>query len=150
MATTTRIDEILYHGSKENFSSFRPSTSVVRGRGIFLSDSVRYAKEFGDLAYVCKVVLDNPKVYPRSVDFCAAALVAGDSAEKLTLELAEGGFDGAVIERSRVSIGTVREVICFGPESVTILEVWHKGKPACDCPSCKPAGERASPRGETA
>lgn len=144
------IDEVLYHGSKERFSSFLPSTSVVRGRGIFLSDSVRYAKEFGDLVYVCRVVLDNPKVYWNSVDFCAAALMAGDSAEKLTIELAEAGFDGVVIDYSRVSTGTVREVICFGPGSVTILEVRHRGKPACDCPNCKPAGERASPRGETA
>jgi len=144
---TTRIDEVLYHGSNAAFSSFIPSTSTVRGRGIFFSNSVRYAKKFGDFVYMCKVVLDNPKVYSRSVDFSAAALVAGDSAEKLTLELAEAGFDGVVIERSKVSTGTVREVICFGPGSVTILDVKHKGKAACDCPNCKPA---APPRGEKA
>jgi hypothetical protein len=145
------IDEVLYHGSKERFSSFVPSTSVVRGRGIFLSDSVRYAKEFGDLVYVCKVVLDNPKVYWNSVDFCAAAMVAGDSAETLTLELAAGGFDGVVIENSRVSTGTVREVICFGPESVTILEVMHKGKHKGK--PVQPPGQppdTAPPRGEKA
>jgi len=140
----TQIDEVLYHGSKASFSSFVPSTSVVRGRGIFLSDSIRYARKFGDLVYVCRVVLDNPKVYWNSVDFCAAAMVAGDSAETLTLELAAGGFDGVVIERSKVSTGTVREVICFDPGSVTILEVLRDGKPA------RPPGQPPATGGETA
>ena len=146
MATTqaTRINEILYHGSKAAFSSFLPSTSTVRGRGIFFSDSLRYAKKFGDIVYVAKVTLDKPKVYWNSVDFTAAAMVAGDSAERLTLELAAAGFDGVVIENSKVSTGTVREVICFDPGSATILEIRHKGKPACDCPDCKPTGDETA------
>lgn len=113
------LDEVLYHGSKAEFSSFRPSVSRVRGWGIFLSDSLRYAEAFGDIVYMCRVRLDNPKTYATSSDFTVDEMRSGGDAEDLTRSLAEDGFDGVVIERSKVSTGTVREVIAFDPASVT-------------------------------
>lgn len=117
------LDEVLYHGSKSEFSSFRPSVSGVRGWGIFLSDSPKYAKVFGDILYTCRVRLDNPKIYATSSDFVGDEMRSGGNAEELTRSLAEDGFDGVVIERSKVSTGTVREVIVFDPESITQLSV---------------------------
>jgi ADP-Ribosyltransferase in polyvalent proteins len=117
------MTEVLYHGSKNSFSSLRPSVSGVRGRGIFFSDSIKYARVFGDFVHVCEIALDNPKVYATSADFVVDEMMTVGGAEGLTRKLAEDGFDGVVIECSKVSTGTVREVVCFDPENITRHEI---------------------------
>jgi len=120
-AIQASLDETLYHGSKAEFSTFRPSVSSVRGWGIFLSDSRMYAEAFGGFIYTCRVRLNNPKVYATSSDFVVDEMKSGGTAEDLTRGLAEDGFDGVVIERSKVSTGTVREVIAFDQANMTQL-----------------------------
>lgn len=117
------INEVLYHGSQTEFSSFLPSVSNVRGYGIFFSDSVKYAKRFGNFVYACSVNLANPKIYANSSDFTVAEMTLGGNAENLTRKLFEDGFDGVVIERSKVASGIVREVICFNPSSITNCKI---------------------------
>jgi hypothetical protein len=117
------MKEVLYHGSKNRFSTFQLFTSHIRGRGIFFSDSIKYARCFGSFVYVCIVQLNNPKVYARSLDFTVDTMSIGmGDAEKLTIKLSKDGFDGVIIERSKVSTGTVREIICFNPSNITQCE----------------------------
>ena len=63
------FNEQLFHGSSiKNINKLVPNKSVLRGYGIFLSNSLKYAKVFGEYIYICEVNLSNPKTYDDSLD----------------------------------------------------------------------------------
>ena len=115
--------EVLYHGSDKEFTDFVPSDqSSLRGKGIFLSNSLRYAKVFGKYLYVCEVKLNNPKIYTDSLQYAIDQLKSEQSSSLLYDQLHAQGYDGVIIEKSKVSTGIVREVIVFDPINVRILQ----------------------------
>lgn len=112
----------LFHGSSiENIDNLVPNKSVLRGYGIFLSDSLKYAKVFGEYIYICEVNLTNPKIYDDSVDLEIDSM-RNNGIDKLYDALQSKGHDGVIIYKSKVSIGTVKEVICFSENSVKIIK----------------------------
>jgi hypothetical protein len=118
----------LFHGTDiDNINYFLPNESSIRGNGIFLSDSIKYAHEFGQYIYVCEVSLTNPKIYEDSVDFEVDAMKTG-GANQLTTLLKNQGYDGVVIIKSKVSVGKVKEVVCFNSSSVKIVEKYENNQ----------------------
>jgi hypothetical protein len=108
----TQMSAVMYHGSDKKFKSFRcPTKNTVRGKGLFFSDSLRYARTFGRYVYLCKVLLQNPRIYPDSVDY------------EIDRSKHQGVGVDIVIVRSQVSTGIVKEVICFSPESIEIVSL---------------------------
>jgi len=121
----TGFSQRLFHGTSiDNITNLLPSESNVRGTGIFLSDSIKYAQEFGRYIYICDVMISNPKMYEDSVDFEVDAMKNG-GAKQLSESLQKQGYDGVVIVKSKVSIGKVKEVICFNSNSVKIIEKYE-------------------------
>jgi hypothetical protein len=115
------FNEQLFHGSSiENINKLVPNKSVLRGYGIFLSNSLKYAKVFGEYIYICEVNLSNPKTYDDSLDF-EVDCMRNDGVDKLYDALQLNGYDGVIIYKSKVSIGIVKEVICFNENSVKII-----------------------------
>ena len=111
----------LYHGSRHDFDSFvLPEKTSQRGRGIFFSNSTRYAAEFGNILYECRVSFDNPKEYNDSLEFTVDEMKAGN-VDALYSLLKEQGYDGIVIKRSKVSTGIVLEAIKFDSNNIEIL-----------------------------
>ena len=111
----------LFHGtSMDNIKNLLPLESGIRGTGIFLSDSIKYAQEFGRYIYICDVTLSNPKIYEDSVDFEVDVMKNGGT-KQLFILLQTQGYNGVVILKSKVSIGYVKEVICFTSDSVKII-----------------------------
>ena len=123
---------IFFHGSiKENISQFEVSNEQkfpVRGKGIFFSDSLKYASKFGNFIYVCEVILNNPKIYNTSVDFEIDIMKNKNDIDFLYETLKSKNFDGIVILKSRVSIGIIKEVICFYDNKIKIIEKKILGK----------------------
>lgn len=113
--------EVLYHGSNKIFSQFDPPTRITpRGKGIFFSDSPKYAKLFGKIIYACYVNLNNPKIYEDSLEFVKDERIS-QGLENLYKNLQKNGHDGIIILKSKVSTGWVKEVISFYPENIKIL-----------------------------
>jgi len=111
----------LYHGSRHDFDSFLlPEKASQRGRGIFFSNSIRYAKEFGDIVYECLIFFDNPKEYNDSLEFTVDEMRSG-GVESLYSLLTKQGYDGIIIKRSKVSTGTVLEAIKFDNSNIQII-----------------------------
>lgn len=117
---------ILYHGSSHYFKEFKDIfiKNSLRGRGIFFSNSIKYAKEFGNYIYQCEVNLSNPKVYLTSADYVADSFIkSSGNINKLIDILKEEGHDGVIIENSKVSTGTIREIISFGSDNIRIINI---------------------------
>jgi hypothetical protein len=112
----------LYHGSSFDFDFFKaPEKSSLRGMGVFFSDSIKYAKEFGNIIYKCKVGFRKPKEYDDSLEFEIDAMKAG-GIDNLYYNLKENNYDGIIIKKSKVSTGRVLEVIKFDLNNIEIIE----------------------------
>jgi hypothetical protein len=108
------INDTFFHGSKsENITFFNiPEESSLRGKGIFFSNSIKYARLFGPHVYICLIELSNPKIYNDSLEFTIEETKYG-GVDGLYNFLIQEGYDSIVINRSKVSIGIIKEVICF-------------------------------------
>jgi hypothetical protein len=116
-----KSQEILYHGSKENFDVFSASSKTsVRGSGIFFSNSLEYARLFGNIIYYCNVNLTYPKIYETSLDFTVDEM-RNNGTDELYKKLQKDGFDGITILKSKVSTGIIKEVIAFRPQNIKIV-----------------------------
>jgi hypothetical protein len=115
------LDEnVLFHGSNKAFKTFdNPSKTTLRGTGVFLSNSIKYARQFGQYVYVVEIALKNPKTYETSVDF-EVDVMKNNTANALLRNLMKQGHDGVIINKSKVNTGVVKEVICFEPTSAVI------------------------------
>jgi len=113
-----------YHGSnEEGLKALLESTkNTVRGKGIFLSNSIKYAKTFGRFVYVCSVLLEKPKIYESSLDLEIDSMKY-DGYDNLYFNLKKQNRDGVVILKSKVSTGVIEEIICFKPQNVKIESV---------------------------
>jgi hypothetical protein len=120
----TGFVDSLFHGStKPGIKEFTVSErSSLRGKGIFFSDSWKYAKKFGNVIYTCKVSLMNPIFYETSRDFETASMKHDSDVDLLYEDLKQQGHDGIIIARSKVSTGFIKEVICFQPTNIKILD----------------------------
>jgi len=113
-----------YHGSdKKGLKTLLPSKkNTVRGKGIFLSDSIKYAKTFGGIVYVCSVLFKNPKIYESSLDLEIDSM-RNNGYDNLYFILKKQNYDGVIILKSKVSTGVIEEIICFEPQSIKIESV---------------------------
>lgn len=112
----------LYHGSKNDFDYFKlPKKASLRGAGIFFSDRLKYAKEFGNIIYICRVGFFNPKEYTDSLDFAVEGMKHG-GVEELYTHLKNQGHDGILIKRSKVSTGIIFEAIKFDANNIETLD----------------------------
>ncbi len=127
------IDITCYHGSNEKFDKFSlkyfgKHDAGMWGRGIYLTNKIAVALQYGFYLYTCNLNLQNPFIIESGDEKkLKYYLSLGKDNNEVTNKLIEMGYDGIISKNEKFLVNSrmikADQYIAFDPNNVKILKL---------------------------
>lgn len=127
------ISIICYHCSNEKFNKFSlqyfgKHDTGMWGRGIYLTNKIAVASQYGHILYTCKLNLQNPFIIESGdMDKLNYYLSLGEDNNEVTDKLIDMGYDGLVSKNENFLVGSrfikADQYVAFNPNDVKIIKI---------------------------